>query len=93
MEILFNEPQPIPFHAVAAMIAIIFGGVQIAMKKGGPVHKFIGRVWVVLVLFISFSSFFIYQIKLWGNYSPIHLLSVLVIISTDSASISRGAEI
>ena len=67
MEILFKEPQPIPFHAIAAMIAIVLGGIQIARKKGGPIHKIIGRIWVVLILFISFSLIFIYQIKLWGN--------------------------
>ena len=91
MEILFKEPQPIPFHAIAAMIAIVLGGIQIARKKGGPIHKIIGRIWVVLILFISFSSFFIYQIKLWGNYSPIHCY-ILVIFCT-GLFILRGMEI
>ena len=36
------------------------------MKKGGMLHKVPGRMWVALILFIAFSSFFIYEIGLWG---------------------------
>ena len=79
MEIFISESQPIPLHAIAAMIAIILGGVQLYMKKGGTTHKLLGRVWVGLMLLVSFSSFFIHEIKLWGAYSPIHLVSLLTI--------------
>lgn len=79
MEILLNESQPIPLHAIAAMIAITLGGIQLCMKKGGATHKLLGRVWVGLMLIISFSSVFIHEIKLWGAYSPIHLVSLLTI--------------
>lgn len=81
MDILFNAPQPIPLHALAAMIAVILGGVQLSMKKGGLFHKQLGRVWVGLMLVVSFSSFFIHELKLWGVYSPIHLLSLWTIFS------------
>lgn len=33
------------------------------------------------MLVVSFSSFFIHEIKLWGVYSPIHLLSLWTIVS------------
>ena len=81
MSLLFSEAQPIPLHAIAAMIAIILGGIQLYMKKGGPVHKLLGRIWVGLMLIVSVSSFFIHEIKLWGAYSPIHLLSLWTIFS------------
>ena len=81
MSILFAEAHPIPLHAIAAMIAIILGGVQLYMKKGGTIHKFLGRAWVGLMLIVSVSSFFIHEIKLWGAYSPIHLLSIWTIFS------------
>ncbi len=81
MMILFNEPSPIPLHAVAAMIAIVLGAIQLYMKKGGMLHKMLGRIWVGLMLAVSISSFWIHEIKLWGLYSPIHLLSVWTIIS------------
>ena len=76
---LFNETQPIPLHAIMAMIAIILGGIQLSMKKGGPIHKLLGRIWVGLMMFVAISSFFIHEIKLWGAYSPIHLLSLWTI--------------
>ena len=81
MSILFAKTHPIPLHAIAAMIAIILGGVQLYMKKGGTIHKFLGRAWVGLMLIVSVSSFFIHEIKLWGAYSPIHLLSIWTIFS------------
>ena len=85
MEPLFNESQPIPFHAMAAMLAIVIGAIQFSMKKGGIKHKALGYIWVSLMLFVSISSFFIHEIKLWGNYSPIHLLSIWTIFSVGLA--------
>ena len=85
MEPLFNETQPIPFHAMAAMLAIVIGAIQFSMKKGGIKHKAFGYIWVSLMLFVSISSFFIHEIKLWGNYSPIHLLSIWTIFSVGLA--------
>ena len=79
MTLLFNETHPIPLHAIMAMIAIILGGIQLSMKKGGAIHKLLGRIWVGIMMFVSISSFFIHEIKLWGAYSPIHLLSLWTI--------------
>ena len=81
MTLLFNETHPIPIHAIMAMIAIILGGIQLSMKKGGPIHKLLGRIWVGLMLIVAITSFFIHEIKLWGAYSPIHLLSLLTIFT------------
>jgi uncharacterized membrane protein len=77
--LLFNETHPIPIHAIMAMIAIILGGIQLSMKKGGAIHKLLGRIWVGLMMFVAITSFFIHEINLWGAYSPIHLLSLWTI--------------
>ena len=79
MTLLFNETHPIPVHAIMAIIAVILGGIQLSMKKGGTIHKLLGRVWVGIMMFVAISSFFIHEIKLWGAYSPIHLLSMWTI--------------
>ena len=79
MTLLFNEAHPIPLHAIMAMIAIILGGIQLSMKKGGPIHKLLGRIWVGLMMFVAISSLFIHKTKMWGDYSPIHLLSLWTI--------------
>ena len=81
MTLLFDQTHPIPLHAIMAMIAIILGGIQLSMKKGGPIHKLLGRIWVGLMLIVAITSFFIHEIKLWGAYSPIHLLSLLTIFT------------
>lgn len=81
MTLLFNETHPIPLHAIMAMIAIILGCIQLSMKKGGAIHKLLGRIWVGLMLIVAISSLFIHEIKLWGAYSPIHLLSLWTIFS------------
>ena len=81
MDPLLTASQPIPLHAFAAMLAIILGGAQLAMKKGGMLHKLIGRAWVALMLLVAISSFFIYELRLWGAFSPIHLLSIWTILS------------
>ena len=81
MTSLFNETHPIPIHAIMAMIAVILGGIQLSMKKGGAIHKLLGRIWVGLMLIVAISSLFIHEIKLWGAYSPIHLLSLWTIFS------------
>ena len=81
MTLLFNETQPIPLHAIMAIIAVVLGGIQLFMKKGGAIHKLLGRIWVGLMLIVAISSLFIHEIKLWGAYSPIHLLSLWTIFS------------
>ncbi|EHI48867.1 putative membrane protein [SAR116 cluster alpha proteobacterium HIMB100] len=81
MSLLLAEAHPIPLHALTAMVAIILGGVQFYMKKGGAVHKLLGRAWGGLMGVVCVSSFFIHEIKLWGVYSPIHLLSIWTIVS------------
>ena len=79
MTLLFNETHPIPIHAIMAMIAIILGGIQLFMKKDGTIHKLLGRIWIGIMMFVAITSFFIHEIKLWGAYSPIHLLSLWTI--------------
>ena len=79
MTLLFSETHPIPLHAIMAIIAIILGGIQLSMKKGGAIHKLLGRIWVGLMLIVAITSFFIHETKMWGDYSPKHLLSLWTI--------------
>jgi len=51
------------------------------MRKGGSVHRVMGRLWLGLMALVATSSFFIHEINLWGRYSPIHLLSLWTLIS------------
>ena len=85
MDLLFQESAPIPTHAMAAMAAVILGGLQLASAKGTTQHRVLGWSWVLLMMYVSVSSFFISSLRLWGAFSPIHLLSVWTLFSLGMA--------
>jgi uncharacterized membrane protein len=74
---LLSAAPVVQLHAFAAMAAFGLGVVQLSAPKGTLPHRTLGWIWVLLLLTISGSSFFIHGIRLWGPWSPIHLLSVL----------------
>ena len=73
---LLDAAPAIPFHAFAAMAAFVLGLVQFAAPKGTLPHRTIGWIWVALMAVVAVSSFWIHQIRLFGSWSPIHLLSI-----------------
>lgn len=79
----------VTLHLVSVVPAMLLGIVVLANRKGTPVHKLMGRVWVGLMLFTSLTSFFI-QVE--GSFSWIHILSVVTIFSLVMAvrAIRRG---
>jgi uncharacterized membrane protein len=77
---LLNAAGAIPLHAFAAMAAFVLGVVQLAAPKGTLPHRTIGWIWVVLMLTVAVSSFWIHQSRLWGLWSPIHLLSIFTLM-------------
>ena len=79
IEALLIENNPIPSHASAAILALFLGILQLIRKKGAVPHKYIGYAWVLLMLYVSTSSFFIHELKIIGEFSPIHFLSVFTI--------------
>ena len=70
----------IRLHAFAAMAAFILGAVQLGAPKGTIPHRTIGWVWVALMLAVSVSAFWIHTIRLWGPWSPIHLLAIFTLV-------------
>jgi uncharacterized membrane protein len=82
---LLDAAPAIPVHAFAAMTAFALGVVQFAATKGTLPHRTLGWIWVLLILSVAISSFWIHQIRLIGPWSPIHLLSILVIVSVPLA--------
>ncbi|RWE32869.1 MAG: DUF2306 domain-containing protein [Mesorhizobium sp.] len=80
LEPLLHAPLLIKLHALAAMASLLLGAVQLWRTKGDRLHRALGRVWVSLMAVVALSSFFIWTIRLWGPFSPIHLLSLFVLI-------------
>jgi uncharacterized membrane protein len=77
---LLNAAGAIPPHAFAAMAAFVLGVVQLAAPKGTLPHRTIGWIWVGLMLTVAVSSFWIHQSRVWGIWSPIHLLSIFTLM-------------
>jgi uncharacterized membrane protein len=82
---LLDAAPPIPVHAFAAMAAFALGVVQLAAPKGTLPHRTLGWIWVGLMMTVAGSSFWIHQIRLVGPWSPIHLLSILVLVTVPLA--------
>jgi uncharacterized membrane protein len=78
---LLNAVPQIPIHAFAAMAAFVLGIVQFAAPKGTLPHRTLGWIWVTLMATVAVSSFWIHQIRLVGPWSPIHLLSIFVLVT------------
>ena len=77
---LLDADPVIKLHAFAAMGAFALGVIQLAAPKGTLPHRTIGWIWVVLMTTIAGSSLFIHELRLWGPFSPIHLLSIFTLV-------------
>ena len=66
-------------HAIAALAAMVLGGLQLWGPKGTRNHRILGYIWVGLMAFVAFSGFFIHVLKVIGPFSPIHLLSAFTL--------------
>ena len=82
---LLNAPAPIQMHAFAALAAVALTVVQLAGRKGTPAHRVVGAAWAVLMLAVAISSFWIHTIRQFGDFSLIHLLSILTMVSVPAA--------
>ncbi len=70
-----------PFRSMPSRRYRVFlGVVQLAAPKGTIPHRLFGWLWAALMLTVAISSFFIHELRLWGMWSPIHLLSVFTLI-------------
>ena len=77
---LTQAPLPIQFHAYAALAAFALGAVQLWGVKGTTRHRALGYTWATLMLVVAISSFWVHEIRLWGPWSPIHLLSIFTLV-------------
>jgi uncharacterized membrane protein len=77
---LLHAGPAIQIHAFAAMTAFALGIIQLTAPKGTLPHRTLGWIWVALMLVVSTTAFFIHQIRLWGPWSPIHLLAIFTLI-------------
>ena len=77
---LLDAAPAIQLHAFAAMAAFALGIVQLSAPKGTLPHRTLGWIWVTLMAIVGVSSFWIHELRLWGPWSPIHLLSIYTLV-------------
>ena len=89
---LLDASFAIQFHVLTVVPAAFIGAYVLLTRKGTPRHKLLGRIWMFLMVLTAISTFFMHQIRVWGDFSPIHILSVVVIVSCGMAiwQIRRG---
>jgi uncharacterized membrane protein len=78
---LAQASAAIQVHAFAAMAAFGLGLAQLGLPKGTVPHRTMGWIWVFLMIVVASSSFLIHQIRVWGPWSPIHLLSTFTLVT------------
>jgi uncharacterized membrane protein len=55
------------------------GVLQLLAPKGTLPHRAVGWAWALLMVLVAGSSLFIHTIRMWGPWSPIHLLSLFTL--------------
>jgi uncharacterized membrane protein len=78
-------PFHVQLHLVAAVVAVVLGGMVLLGRKGTRQHRTVGWIWVTLMLVTALTSFFI---QARDRFSWIHVLSVIVLVSVTTALVS-----
>ncbi|WP_144055543.1 DUF2306 domain-containing protein [Octadecabacter antarcticus] len=74
-------PVHIQFHIIAAIMSVAIGPIALYRKRRDRVHKIVGYTWVVAMVSVAVSAFFIHTFALIGPFSPIHGLAVVTLWS------------
>ncbi|WP_114966021.1 DUF2306 domain-containing protein [Alkalilacustris brevis] len=75
--IIYSTPL-IQLHIWAALVAFGIGPFAILRRRRDVWHRVAGHVWVAAMVVTSLTALGIFEIRLIGPFSPIHLLALLV---------------
>ena len=73
-------PWPIWAHLATILTALILTPIQLLRPRGDPLHRRLGRVWVIAIFLAAAFSFLVHTIHP-GGFSFIHILSAYVIVT------------
>ncbi len=79
---LLRAAPAIRFHVGAATIAFFLGLGQLAAAKGTRGHRLLGWIWVIAMAVTATSALFIHELRIWGAWSPIHILVAVTIVGS-----------
>lgn len=75
-----DAPFIIQFHAVCAILALCLGPVALFRRRRDRLHRMLGRVWVGAMALTALSAGLIFEIRLIGPFSPIHVLIPVTLV-------------
>ncbi len=78
-----ETPWALFIHVGTVVPALLLGGPVLVMKKGTALHKMLGRIWAALMMTTALSSFWLQGLV--GTISPIHIFSVITLVSIPRA--------
>ncbi|MET3855453.1 DUF2306 domain-containing protein [Rhizobium sp. OAE497] len=79
LEPLLDASPAIQIHVATVIPAALLGAFILLHRKGTPLHRLLGKIWMALMVVTALTSFFIHEIKMFFGFSPIHLLSAATI--------------
>ena len=68
-------------HSAFGVFAFLAGGYLLARRKGGRVHRLLGRAWIGAMAVVALSAVFINELRMWGPFSPLHLFIPVTLAS------------
>ncbi len=80
LEPILAASDAIKLHAAVAVLALGVGGAVLFMRKGTSAHRAVGWAWIVLMGVTALSSFAIREV-IPGWFSPIHILSIVTLVT------------
>jgi uncharacterized membrane protein len=88
---LLAAPPVIQLHVAAAAVALGLTAVQLVGHKGSRAHRRLGYAWAGAMILLALTGLFIHTIHMIGPFSPIHLLSLLVLVMVPRAVLAARA--
>ena len=79
---ILNAAPVVQAHIAFALASVLLGIVVLSLRKGTWLHKMLGRTWGAAMSSVAIGSFWI---KSSGNFSWIHILSVIVLLNLAAA--------
>ena len=75
-------------HLATVAPAAVIGTYLMIVRKGSAIHKWLGKVYMLLMLITAVISLLMpakIGFNIFGHFGPIHLLSILAIVSVIAA--------
>ena len=85
---ILTAPAIVQMHIAGAVAALALGAAVLSLRKGTRVHRRIGWAWIAAMLVVAITSFWITSLRP-GAFSPIHLLSILTLVTLPYAVWAR----